>query len=343
MIVHSPKLIKISEYNMLKKNLNFLKSALLTLYPLVSAASATAADEGYVGSLFSETWQTVQESPYETLPQTKVTFGSFFADGVNLLKKSSERTLNTQNDTIPYFRKLLHPNGICLAGTWNITEPTPYTGYFRQGSQGLIILRASAALSQIHRGEKRSFGIAGKIYPTNDPNHEQPLKTANFFVIDNLAGTYTQNFLDSPMTNDITSIAFGFENLGQTGILGAAATAFAAAEKKLNNLLTVRQLYQISELGEENPAAAVTPLWIKIVGSPGPRNLHQDFRDDLRLAANNGTVFFDIYVSSEGILGFDKLWTKIGYIAADQEAASEGCDHRLHFQHPKWRSDLVTK
>lgn len=310
---------------------------------LVAGASVTWAEKGYQGSLFSETWQTVQESPYETLPEAKVTVGSFFSFGANLLKNSSERTLNTQDDIIPYFRKLLHPNGICLAGTWNITEPTPYTGYFRQGSQGLIILRASAALSQIHQGEKRSFGIAGKIYPTTDPNHNHPLKTANFFVIDNLAGTYTPNFLDSPMTNDITSIDFGIENLGQTGILGAAATAFATAEKRLNNILTVRQLYQISELGEENPAAAVTPLWIKIVGRPAARSLHRDFRDDLRLAANGGTVTFDIFVSSKGLLGFDKVWRKIGYIEADQESASEGCDHRLHFQHPKWRSDLVTE
>ncbi len=312
----------------------------LLILALGSTTSLAQTETSYKGSRFSDTWSTVLEGPYQNLPQEKVTVRSFMSGVLNNLQKASERTLATGDDTLPYFQKLLHPNGICMAGTWNITEPSRYSGYFKQGSQGLIILRGSAALSQINRGEKRSFGLAGKIYPTIDPNHQKPLKTANFFTIDNLAGTYSKNFLDSPMTNDITSIGFGLDNLSQLGILNAANNAFSAAEKTLNRVLSVRQLYQVSELGEQDPKSAITPLWLKVAGRPETRSLNKDFRDDIRVPLRTGILYFDIFVSSEGNLGKDKVWQKIGYIAVDQESTSEGCDHRLHFQHPGWRNDL---
>jgi hypothetical protein len=41
------------------------------------------------------------------------------------------------------FRRLVHPNGICLTGLWQITEDTGYSGYFRNGSRALIVGRYS--------------------------------------------------------------------------------------------------------------------------------------------------------------------------------------------------------
>ena len=207
----------------------------------------------------------------------------------------------------------------------------------------MIILRASAALSQIHRGEKRAFGIAGKIFPTEDSQHSNPLKTANFFVIDNLGGTYAPNFLDSPMTNDITNIAFGVENIGQTGILVAALKAFGFAEKVMGKVLTVRQLYEISQLGEADGNEIVTPAYIKIQGQNGPRTELSDFRDDLRLENNGGSIRLDISVAADGKLGKEKSWSKIGFIELTQDTTAEGCDHRVHFHHPGWRSDISAK
>src|SRR6266511_5783377 len=40
------------------------------------------------------------------------------------------------------FRRLLHPNGVCLTGTWEIdatANGTPYTGECKAGSKGLIV------------------------------------------------------------------------------------------------------------------------------------------------------------------------------------------------------------
>src|SRR5712692_1040850 len=53
------------------------------------------------------------------------------------------------------FRRLLHTNGICMTGLWAVTEDTPYTGYFRKGSRGLIIARYSTCCTETRRGNTR--------------------------------------------------------------------------------------------------------------------------------------------------------------------------------------------
>ncbi len=306
----------------------------------LSCVSSSAFADTYEGSTFSDVWQAAGENPYSVLPEEKVSLSSFYSFLTDKLQRASERTVSDRSDVLPTFKKLLHPNGICLAGTWNITEATPYTGYFKQDSKGVIILRASAALSQIHRGEKRAFGIAGKFFGTEDPSHTQPLKTANFFVIDNLGGTYAENFLDTALTNDITYIDYTLENVAQTGILAAAFKAFNLGEKVLGNIVTVRQLYEISELGEAPGADIHTPHYMKIQGQAGQRNLNNDFRDDLRVGNNGGSYRFDVSVAADGIIGTPKKWQKIGFIEITADSLAEGCDHRVHFHHTNWRNDL---
>ncbi|MBC7659578.1 MAG: hypothetical protein H7249_07705 [Chitinophagaceae bacterium] len=315
-----------------------IRSILATLLLFGAIPQAKASD--YQGATFRDVWSAARENPYSALPETKVTVGSFYHFLSDKLQQASERTLSDHSDVLPYFNKLLHPNAICFAGTWNITEQTPYSGYFKQNSKGLIILRASAALSEIHRGEKRAFGIAGKIFPTENPDHQEPMKTANFFVIDNLGGTYTPNFLDTELTNDITNIDFKAANIGQTGILAAAVKAFGFADRVTGRILTVRQLYEISNLGESADAKIVTPQYIKLQGEAGPRTEYSDFRDDLRLDANNGVIRFDISVAADGSLGKAKNWSKIGYIELTEDSLAEGCDHRVHFHHPEWKNDI---
>ena len=43
---------------------------------------------------------------------------------------------------MPYFQKLGHPNGVALTGTWNITEKSPYSGYFSNmyASRDLVVV-----------------------------------------------------------------------------------------------------------------------------------------------------------------------------------------------------------
>lgn len=76
--------------------------------------------------------------------------------------------------------------------------------------------------------------------------------------------------------------------------------------------VSVRQLYQVSELGEQDPKAVIAPLWLKVVGRPETRLLNKVFRDDIRTPRRSGILYFDIFVSSEGKLGKDKVWQKNG-------------------------------
>jgi hypothetical protein len=231
-----------------------------------------------------------------------------------------------------HFDKLVHPNGICLSGTWNVTEPSAYTGYFAQGSRGLIIARASVALSDTTAGNYRGFGLAGKIFPTDDPGHADPLKTANFFVIDDLGGTLAAHYMDGQLTNEPATTIHPSEALYLATVGEAAQSAFKAADINPGR----RQVYPIAELGVADTSTAVTPRWMMLRGSEGARFDKADFRDELTAALAARPVVMDILVSENRDAG----WNKIGHIEFDAGVASDSCDHRVHFHHPKFRTDL---
>jgi hypothetical protein len=313
--------------------------ALLSLAALTFTI-ARGEDAPYQGSRFSEVWNTVKSDAYRTLPHQRVSVTSFFGWLENKLLNASKRTLSDRSDLLPRFQKLLHPNGICLTGTWRITEDTPYTGYFATGSEGLIIARASAALSEIKRGEARAFGLAGKIYPTVDPNHRTALKTANFFTIDDLGGTYVPYFLDAENTNDIINISIRPTGVFKGPLALAVANAFTTADGSTLDESLIRQLYPIAELGEAHPEQAVAPTWMKIVGAgQTPRVDEADFRDELAIENYPDGIAMDIYVADVGSRRGEKDWNYVGEILFTDSVASDSCDHRLHFSHPRFRRD----
>jgi hypothetical protein len=82
----------------------------------------------------------------------------------------------------------LHPNGVCLTGRWEITEETRYSGYFTRGSKGLVIGRYSTCCTETRRGHTRSLSLVGKVYPTVDPDHLDPLRPASFITQQDLGG-----------------------------------------------------------------------------------------------------------------------------------------------------------
>ncbi len=296
------------------------------------------AQDSYQGSRFSEVWGQVNSDPYTALPQEEVKVSKFFSGLKDLLLENSKRTLSDQSDVLPYFEKLVHPNGICLKGTWNITENNPYTGAFKAGTKNKIIVRASTALSNTKADENRAFGIAGKIYPTADEDHAEPLKTANFFTIENLGGTRRKYFMDSVNTNDIIfilpSVTAFFNSLEGLTV----ARDFPLAEGSNLQTALIRELYPISELGLKPGETAVTPIWLKIEGAEDmPRIDEADFRDELNRANYPNGLRFNISVASEGKRFGTKSWQKIGFIDVEESVVSESCDHRLHFAHPKAR------
>ena len=287
---------------------------------------------------FQDVWHEVTSDPLHTLPQNTVTFGKLFTFTKNIILGDAKRTLEDRRDIIEPFDKLAHPNGICLKGIWEIHKDNPYSGYFRQHSKALIIARASTALSKTKRGDIRAFGFAGKLFPTSNPKQPNKEYTANFFAIDDLGGTTALHYTDVAMTNE-PSVTTTSEVVKNIFYALKIAKAFASADSHSD----IRQLYEISELGEKSKSQIITPKWIKISAQKGQTQGQtidaKDFRDEFKFLKGQKIVF-DIAVTSKET-DKQKEWQTIGTITFDTSVVSNTCDHRLHFHHPVWRDDLI--
>jgi len=56
----------------------------------------------------------------------------------------------------------------------------------------LVVARYSTCCAETRRGRTRSLSMVGKLFPTTDPNHATPLKTANFMTQDDIGGSDTE-------------------------------------------------------------------------------------------------------------------------------------------------------
>ena len=302
----------------------------------VTACSATVPDQkppGNVKNQFQAVWGEVTKDPLNKLPQDTVSFKKLVAKGKNIILGNSIRTLKEHANILKPFDKLAHPNGVCFKGVWNIHADNKYSGYFKKDSKGLIIVRASTALSNTRRGEFRAFGFAGKLFPTMNPNEIIQEHTANFFLIDDLGGTKAAHYTDVELTNE-PAVSINSTVFKSLFYALKVARTFAQVDKNPG----IRQVYEISQLSEVNSEAAITPRWMKVAAKQGQTVDAVDFRDELKLM-NNKTLAFSISVASEEINN-KKDWKTIGTIVLDTSVVSVSCDHRLHFHHPVWKTNL---
>jgi len=280
---------------------------------------------------FKDVWNLIKSDPYKKLPQREVSY--FKLSKGEGIEHSSWRTLNDQSDILAPFKKLAHPNGICFRGVWKIDETNDYDGYFKKGSEALVIARASTAMSNTKSGATRAFGFAAKLFPTMDETLQNREPSANVFLIEDLGGTDAKHFLDVSLTNE-PSVSFTLEAVLNTAYGLKVAHSFAQADKNP----AIRQLYEVSSLAESKEKKVNTPKWLKIVSSSQKRVDAVDFREELTIEKNKKLVF-DIFVANLKS-NMKKNWEKIGTITLNESVVSEACDARLHFHHPKWRNDL---
>jgi hypothetical protein len=154
--------------------------------PALKNEGVSAEDRAYRGSRFQDIVAALFANPYKKVwgrdgepawPDDEVRFTDVMS---RQFDAAAERTLDTAADLRwgpdgKGFRRTLHPNGICLTGEWRITQDLGYSGYFGAGSRGLVVARYSTSSLETLRGQTRSFGLVGKIFPTTDPNHSEPL------------------------------------------------------------------------------------------------------------------------------------------------------------------------
>jgi hypothetical protein len=246
------------------------------------------------------------------------------------------------------FRRLLHPNAVCLFGRWTVDQPTHYSGAFSTGAQHLIVARYSTCCTEVRRGRWRSLSMVGKLYPTTDENHPSPLRTANFITQEDIGGAKSRYINEAVLRNapDVTPWRRGW---GLPGLLATGA-AFRRADREP----TIRQLHSLAELGKPATAPTKTPIVMQLRVSAGqPERDEVDFRDEvLAQLYDSGdpepkrSLAFDIEVADRmAVSGRFKRrirvddWTRIGRIEFHEAVASFNGDFVLHFQHPAWRSD----
>jgi hypothetical protein len=334
------------------------------------AEEVTAEDRAYRGSRFSEVRDALFANPYQkvwggrgepALPVYSVNltgvlrgvppFGSphFFRQAV-ARAVDSPADLRWGPDR-KGFRRLIHPNGVCLTGLWEIFEQTPYTGYFRRDSRALVIGRYSTCCKETRRGHERSLSLVGKLFPTADPNHSEPLRTANFITQEDIGGDRTDYINDAQLLNapNTTSWRRGFG----VPVLLVEAILFGKTDKEP----TQRQLYQIAELGKPEGEPTRAPTFMRLLVDPGqPRvpGATLDFRDEIMAQIYDPgdpvpkrTLTFHIEVTDEGSTKGPNFfqrrsftnWRRIGRLVFDNAVVSYNGDFVIHFTHPTWRDD----
>jgi hypothetical protein len=327
-------------------------------------------DAAYAGSRFAEVRKALFANPYQEtwgrgadapMPTYKVTLGSVLQGILSFgrpyaFREAIARAVDSAADLrwgpdFRGYRRLLHPNGICLTGTWNISEETDYSGYFRKGSRALAIVRYSTCCTETRRGRVRSLSMVGKLFPTVEREHTAPLRTANFITQQDIGGDYTDYINDAELRNapdtTIWRRGFGAPILLITGIL------FGIVDRKPS----IRQLYPIAELGKPSAEPTRAPTFMRLrVDHRQPRipGKDLDFRDEIMAQIYDAgdtvpkrTLTFEIDVTDEGEThGLPvrerrtfRNWRKIGTLVFDEAVASYNGDFVIHFTHPTWRDD----
>ncbi|MEQ8764816.1 MAG: hypothetical protein RL885_12870 [Planctomycetota bacterium] len=331
----------------------------------------TGEDRSYRGSRYAEVRDALFRNPYyvtwgapdePALPVWGVTLGRALAHILPggkpwRFRRAAERALDSPADLRwgkdgRGFRRILHPNGVCLFGRWEIDsnpEGVAYTGYFAPGSRGLLVGRYSTCCSETRNGFNRSLSLVGKLYPTTDENHSEPLETANFITQEDLGGSRTGDIKDAWLRNAPNTTpskrGFGLPTFLVTGLL------FAIVDRQP----TVRQLYPIAELGKPAKVKTCCPqfMQLEVAREPVKQDGEVDFRDEvLGEIYDKGDpepkrqLVFDISVTDEGsvrgLLNKRRsfgTWHKIGRIVFEEAVASYNGDFVLHFHHPPWRND----
>ncbi len=330
----------------------------------------TEADRAYRGSRFAEVCDAVAANPYQKVwgaagappwPAYRVTLASVLRGSLRrgtpyFFRQAVMRAVDSRADLRwgadgSGFRRLLHPNGICLTGLWDITEETPHSGYFRKGSRALIIARYSTCCTATQRGRERSLSLVGKLFPTIDPAHQEPLRTGNFITQADIGGERTDYINDAELRNAPNTSAWR-RGLGAPVLL-VSGVLFGQVDKNP----TIRQLYQIAELGEPPGEPTRTPKFMRLIVDPGqPRIAGEalDFRDEIMAQifdrgdpTPKRTLRFRIDVTEDGVTRGPNFfqrrtfmnWARIGNITFDNAVASYNGDFVLHFTHPTWRDD----
>ncbi|MGB7933361.1 MAG: hypothetical protein WCH04_14235, partial [Gammaproteobacteria bacterium] len=184
------------------------------------------------------------------------------------------------------------------------------------------------------RGHTRSLSLVGKLFPTSDPNHREPLPTASFFTQQDLGGEHSDYINDAELRNAPDTRAW--RRGAGAPILFLEGALFLRADK----VPSVRQLYQIAELGKPQDEPARTPQFMRLLVDPEQPRIEGDaldFRDEIMAQifdkgdpVPSRSLIFHIEVTDEGSTRGTPVfqrrtfrnWQRIGRLIFDNAVAS---------------------
>jgi hypothetical protein len=266
------------------------------------------------------------------------------------LLHDSGRTLDSTEDILPPFKRLLHPNGVCLAGEWIIERNNPYSGVYRPGSRCPIVARISPTVDAVtmRKGHANSIGLVGKIFPSHDPN--EPVATANFITQTDIGGIIAERstllFSGLTLSNapNVTAIRRGAGAIA----LGVQSRVLAKVDKRT----TERQLYPLAEVNMST-TPPYTPAYMKITLDPALESLGnknpKDLRFELWEAVQKEPLIYNITLSNRGYTSGPIFYRRahirwdeqpVGKLVFNQAFLSAPCDDQIHFRHPPWREQI---
>jgi hypothetical protein len=322
----------------------------------------TDEDRAYQGSRFRDVVDALFANPYQRvwggageppLPVYEVTFPSV---ANRRFRQAAERTVDTGSDMRwgpdrKGVHRIVHPNGVCLIGRWEITEDTGYSGYFARGSAALVVARYSTCCTETRRGHTRSLSMVGKLFPTTDPDHGAPLRTANFMTQDDIGGE------DRPFMNDVPLRNAPNTTLARRGLGAPILVHVGLTFNKVDAEPTIRQLYPIAELGKPAGEATRAPEFMQLlVDAHQPRIEGDalDFRDEVMAQifdrgdpTPRRRLTFHIELTDDGETTGPiaeerrtfRDWRRVGTLTFDNAVISYNGDFVIHFSHPTWRTD----
>jgi hypothetical protein len=331
----------------------------------------TLADEAYRGSTYAEvrqaifatayyrTWGTPGDPPLPVYATTLrralsgvLPFGPKWRFGAAARRSVASHADLRWGPDGRGFRRIVHPNGVCLTGVWEIDDTPPgprYSGHFRPTSRALIVARYSVCCTETRRGRPRSLSMVGKLFPTVDPDHSERLRTANFITQEDLGGSRSTDIGAVEIRNapDVTPWRRG----GGLPVFLVTVLALAKADAEPS----VRQLYEIAELGKPPNEPTRSPAYMRLVTEalPSADDPDLDVRDEvLARIYDRGNprpqreLVFNIDVSDEADVRGRVVkrvrvgqWHRIGRIVFKEAVASYNGDFVVHFHHPEWRRD----
>src|SRR6185369_17995841 len=128
------------------------------------------------------------------------------------------------------------------------------------------------------RGRVRSLALVGKLFPTTDPEHPTPFRTANFITQEDIGGARTASINEARLRNAPDVTVF------RRGPAGTLLIKVASVFRRVDQEPTIRQLYPVAELGKPAGEPTRAPAFMELrvaAGQPVIPGDELDVRDEV--------------------------------------------------------------